>query len=56
MKKYKVAILGATGMVGQKFVSLLYKHPWFNIEILAASSKSEGKTYEEALGERWATS
>ncbi len=53
MKKYKVGILGATGMVGQKFVTLLEGHPWFDIEVLAASSRSAGKTYEQAVGDRW---
>ena len=53
MKKFNVGVLGATGMVGQRFVTLLYKHPWFNINVLAASSKSAGKTYFEALNGRW---
>lgn len=53
MKKYKVGIIGATGMVGQRFISLLQNHPWFNIEVLAASSRSAGKTYIEALNNRW---
>ncbi len=53
MKKFKVGILGATGMVGQKFVTLLQNHPWFEIEVLAASEKSAGKTYEEAVENRW---
>lgn len=53
MKKYNVGILGATGMVGQRFVSLLDLHPWFNIKILAASSRSKGKTYIEAVENRW---
>ena len=53
MKKYKVGIIGATGMVGQRFVSLLHDHPWYDIEVLAASPRSAGKTYEEALGGRW---
>ncbi|MDO4789066.1 MAG: aspartate-semialdehyde dehydrogenase [Johnsonella sp.] len=52
-KKIRVGILGATGMVGQRFISLLENHPWYEISILAASQKSEGKTYEEAAGERW---
>ncbi|MBE6717575.1 MAG: aspartate-semialdehyde dehydrogenase [Ruminococcaceae bacterium] len=52
-KSYKVGIIGATGMVGQRFVSLLHDHPWFNITALAASPRSAGKTYEEALGGRW---
>ena len=52
-QKLKVAVLGATGMVGQRFVSLLSEHPWFEIEVLAASSRSAGMTYEEAVGKRW---
>ncbi len=54
MKKYKVGIIGATGMVGQRFVLLVSKHPWFDIEILAASARSAGKTYSDAVGNRWA--
>ena len=53
MDKLKVGILGATGMVGQRFVSLLADHPWFQIAVLGASGRSAGKTYEEALGGRW---
>jgi len=53
MFKYNVGIVGATGMVGQRFISLLDKHPWFNIKVLAASARSKGKTYEEAVGKRW---
>ncbi len=53
MEKLKVGILGATGMVGQRFVSLLANHPWFEITTLAASGRSAGKSYEEALGGRW---
>ena len=53
MKKYKVGIIGATGMVGQRFVTLLNDHPWYDLEVLAASPRSAGKTYEEALGGRW---
>lgn len=53
MKKFKVGILGATGMVGQKFITLLQNHPWFDIEILAASERSAGKTFEEAVKNRW---
>ena len=56
MKKYKVGIVGATGMVGQRFVTLVSKHPWFELEILAASPRSAGKTYAEAVGQRWAMS
>ncbi|MBN2454265.1 aspartate-semialdehyde dehydrogenase, partial [Candidatus Woesearchaeota archaeon] len=53
MKKIPVGILGATGMVGQRFVELLENHPWFEVRELAASERSAGKTYEEALGGRW---
>ena len=52
-KNYKVGIIGATGRVGQRFISLLHDHPWFEITALAASPRSAGKTYEEALGGRW---
>ncbi|MBO5395371.1 MAG: aspartate-semialdehyde dehydrogenase [Clostridia bacterium] len=52
-KHYKVGIIGATGMVGQRFISLLHDHPWFEITALAASPRSAGKSYEEALGGRW---
>ena len=54
MKKYKVGIIGATGMVGQRFITLLSDHPWFDITVLAASGRSAGKTYEEAVAGRWA--
>ncbi len=54
MKQYKVGIIGATGMVGQRFATLLENHPWFKVTALAASSRSAGKTYEEAAGNRWA--
>lgn len=54
MKQYNVGILGATGMVGQRFALLLAEHPWFNVKVLAASPRSAGKTYEEAVGSRWA--
>ena len=53
MKKYKVGIVGATGMVGQRFMTLLSDHPWFDVVVLAASSRSAGKTYEEAIGNKW---
>lgn len=53
-QKLKVGILGATGMVGQRFVTLLENHPWFEVAVLAASSQSAGKTYEEAVAGRWA--
>jgi len=52
-KKLKVGILGATGMVGQRFVTLLSEHPWFEIVVVAASKRSAGKTYEEAVGDKW---
>ncbi|MBR5224497.1 MAG: aspartate-semialdehyde dehydrogenase [Clostridia bacterium] len=55
-RKWRVAIVGATGMVGQRFISLLHEHPWFEIAVLAASSRSAGKTYEEAVSGRWAFS
>ncbi len=54
MKKFNVGVVGATGMVGQRFVSLLDKHPWFNLTTVAASARSANKTYEEAVGGRWA--
>jgi aspartate-semialdehyde dehydrogenase len=54
MKNYNVGIIGATGMVGQRFITLLADHPWFNIKVLAASSRSAGKKYTEAVGSRWA--
>lgn len=53
-EKLKVGIIGATGMVGQRFITLLHDHPWFEIVCLAASPRSAGKNYEEALGGRWA--
>lgn len=53
MRQYHVGIIGATGMVGQRFATLLENHPWFTVTALAASSRSAGKTYEEALGGRW---
>lgn len=52
-KKLRVGILGATGMVGQRFISLLEGHPWFEVVTVAASPRSAGKTYEEAVGDRW---
>ena len=51
--KLKVGILGGTGMVGQRFISLLENHPWFEVTTIAASPRSAGKTYEEAVGGRW---
>lgn len=53
MSKLRVGILGATGMVGQRFVALLENHPWFELVVVAASPRSAGKTYEEAVGDRW---
>ena len=52
-KKLRVGILGATGMVGQRVISLLEDHPWFQVVTVAASARSAGKTYEEAVGDRW---
>lgn len=54
MKNYKVGIIGATGMVGQRFSLLLANHPWFTVTTMAASKRSAGKTYEEAVSPRWA--
>ena len=54
MNKRKVGVIGGTGMVGQRFVSLLADHPWFELTVIAASARSAGKTYEEAVGGRWA--
>ncbi len=54
MEKYKVGIIGATGMVGQRFITLISGHPWFELTVLAASARSAGKTYEEAVSGRWA--
>ncbi len=51
--KLQVGILGGTGMVGQRFISLLENHPWFEVKVIAASPRSAGKTYEEAVGDRW---
>ena len=53
MAKLKACILGATGMVGQRFIQLLENHPWFEVAVVAASPRSAGKTYEEAVGGRW---
>ena len=52
-KKLRVGVLGATGMVGQRFISLLENHPWYEVVTVAASPRSAGKTYEEAVGGRW---
>ena len=54
MNQYRVGIVGATGMVGQRFISLLANHPWFHVTCLAASARSAGKKYTEAVGDRWA--
>ena len=54
MKEYRVGVVGATGMVGQRFVSLLAHHPWFRLTVVAASARSAGKSYEQAVGGRWA--
>ncbi len=53
MSKLRVGILGATGMVGQRFIALLENHPWFEVVTVAASARSAGRTYEEAVGDRW---
>ena len=52
-EKLKVGVLGGTGMVGQRFLSILDGHPWFEVTTIAASPRSAGKTYEEAVGGRW---
>ena len=54
MKQYKVGIIGGTGMVGQRFITLMENHPWFQLTAIAASARSAGKTYEEAVEGRWA--
>lgn len=53
MKKYNVGIIGATGMVGQRFAVLLQNHPWFNVTVLAASPRSAGKKYSEVVADKW---
>lgn len=53
MKQFNVGIIGATGMVGQRFATLLENHPWFNVKVLAASPRSAGRTYQDAVGSRW---
>ena len=53
MKTYNIGIIGATGMVGQRFILLLANHPWFKIKVLAASERSAGKPYCEAVGNKW---
>ncbi len=54
MKRFNVGVIGATGMVGQRFMLLLANHPWFEVTALAASARSAGKTYPEAVGDKWA--
>ena len=54
MEKLKVGVIGGTGMVGQRFVTLIANHPWFELKAIAASARSAGKTYGEAAGRRWA--
>ena len=51
--KLKVAVLGGTGMVGQRFISIIENHPWFEVTTIAASPRSAGQTYEESVGKRW---
>ncbi len=53
MKKYNVGVIGATGMVGQRFMTLLDNHPWFDVKVLAASPRSAGKAYKDAVGTKW---
>ena len=52
-RKLRVGVLGATGMVGQRFISLLENHPWYEVVTVAASPRSAGKSYEEAVAGRW---
>ena len=52
-RKLKVGVRGATGMVGQRFLSLLENHPWYEVVVVAASQNSAGKRYEDAVGGRW---
>jgi len=54
MQQYKVGIIGGTGMVGQRFITLMENHPWFRLTAIAASARSAGKPYEEAVAGRWA--
>ena len=56
MKQFNVGVIGATGMVGQRFALLLENHPWFNVVALAASARSAGKSYKDAVGDKWAFS
>lgn len=53
MKNFKVGVIGATGMVGQRFITLLENHPWFTLTVVAASARSAGKPYSEAVSGRW---
>lgn len=53
MEKYQVGVIGGTGMVGQRFITLLEHHPWFELKVIAASPRSAGKSYAEAVGNRW---
>lgn len=53
-ENYNIGIIGATGMVGQRFITLLHDHPWYTIKVLAASSRSAGKSYKDAVGAKWA--
>ena len=54
MEKFKVGVIGGTGMVGQRFVTLMERHPWFQLTVIAASPRSAGKRYEDAVSGRWA--
>jgi aspartate-semialdehyde dehydrogenase len=54
VKEYRVGIIGGTGMVGQRFITLMENHPWFRLTVIAASGRSAGKTYEQAVEGRWA--
>ena len=54
MKQYKVGIIGGTGMVGQRFITLMENHPWFQLTAIAASARSAGKPYAQAVEGRWA--
>ena len=54
MEKFQVGVVGATGMVGQRFVTLISQHPWFELKVVAASARSAGKRYEDAVGAKWA--
>lgn len=54
MEKFKVGVIGGTGMVGQRFITLMENHPWFDLTVIAASPRSAGRTYDDAVGTRWA--